>query len=302
MTPRLPSLTALRVFETVARTLSFTRAAAELGVTQAAVSRQVKALEQELAVQLVRRGAQRNELTDAGEILFAGVYKAMQAIGQSVNEITGSGAREILNISVAPFFSAAWLTPRLMRFITAHPEIDLRLHHAYHPADHRREGIDLGINWGAGDWPGVIKEKVLDGSLIPVASPALLARLADGPGRRSLQPSHLSKTMLLYEFDLQHWQLWFEAMGAAWDTRAETLRLSDSHALRRAAIDGHGVALFFAALVAEDIAEGRLVQPFASSVHTGYDYYLNYPTDVELPRKAKLFRRWLQSEIDRDAG
>lgn len=296
--PRLPSLTALRAFESVARTLSFTRAARELGVTQAAVSRQVKALEQELSVQLLRRGAQRNELTDAGEMLFAGVYKAMQAIGQSVAEITGSGTREILNVSVAPFFSAAWLTPRLMRFITAHPEIDLRLHHAYHPADHRREGIDLGINWGAGDWPGVVKEKVLDGSLIPVASPALVSRLAAGrSARQALPPRQIFKTTLLYEFDLQHWQLWFTAMGTDWDQKGTTLRLSDSHALRRAAIDGHGIALFFAALVAEDLAEGRLVQPFAATIHTGYDYYLNYPTDVELTRKAKLFRRWLQDEI-----
>lgn len=289
---RLPSLTALRVFETLARQLSFTRAARELGVTQAAVSRQIKALEQELAVQLVRRGAQRNELTDAGEILFAGVYKAMQAIEQSVGQITGSGTREILNISVAPFFSAAWLTPRLMSFIADHPEIDLRLHHSYHPADHRREGIDLGINWGAGDWPGVVKEKVLDGSLIPVASPALLARL----GKR-LQPKHCFATTLLYEFDLQHWQLWFAAMGESWNSAAKTLRLSDSHALRRAAIDGHGIALFFAALVAEDIAEGRLVQPFATAIHPGHDYYLNYPQDLELTRKSKLFRRWLQGEI-----
>ena len=109
----LPSISLLAAFEAAARTGSVTTAARELDLTQSAVSRQIKALEQELTVQLVRRGAQRNELTDAGEILFAGVYKAMQAIEQSVGQITGSGTREILNVSVAPFFSAAWLTPRL---------------------------------------------------------------------------------------------------------------------------------------------------------------------------------------------
>lgn len=289
---RLPSLTALRIFEAVARQLSFTKAAQELGITQAAVSRQIKALEAELSVQLVRRGTQRNELTDAGEILFAGVYKALGEIEQSVERITGSGDRQILNVSVAPYFSARWLTPRLISFMTRHPEIDLRLHHAYHPADHRHEGIDLGINWGAGDWPGVTKEKILDGSLTPLLSPALLDRI--GP---LTDPTHLLNQTLLYEFDIDHWKMWFEAAGIAMPITVASLRLSDSHALRRAAIDGHGVALFFAALAPEDLASTRLVQPFALTVHAGYDYYLNYPADGDLTAKGKAFRRWLRAEI-----
>src|SRR5882724_12703526 len=158
MIRRLPSLTALRAFEAVARTLSFTKAAHELGVTQPAVSRQIRLLEDSLAVTLVTRGAARNTLTDAGEILFDGVYRGFAAITQSVERIGGSAGREILNVSVAPFFSSVWLTPRLMDFYRRHPGIDLRLHHAYQPADHRREGIDLGVNWGAGNWPGVTKE------------------------------------------------------------------------------------------------------------------------------------------------
>jgi DNA-binding transcriptional LysR family regulator len=289
---RLPSLTALRIFEAVARSLSFTKAAAELGITQAAVSRQIKALEQDLAVRLIRRGAKGNDLTDAGEILFSGVYQALGAIEQSVERITGSGDRQILHVSVAPYFSASWLTPRLMRFIAAHPEIDLRLTHAYHPADHRREGIDLGINWGSGDWPGVAREKLLDGSLTAVLSPALLARI--GPLR---DPAQLLDQTLLFEFDIQHWQAWCAAAGCGLPAMTRHLRLSDSHALRRAALDGHGVMLFFAALIAEDVAAGRLVQPFTVTAHVGDDYYLNYPEDIELTAKAKAFRRWLQAEI-----
>jgi DNA-binding transcriptional LysR family regulator len=289
---RLPSLTALRIFEAVARHLSFTKAAQELGITQAAVSRQVKALESELSVELLRRGAQRNELTDAGEILFAGVYKALGEIERSVERINGSGDRQILNVSVAPYFSAHWLTPRLISFMTRHPEIDLRLHHAYHPADHRREGIDLGINWGAGDWPGVTKEKILDGSLTPLLSPALLERI--GP---LTDPAQLLGQTLLYEFDINHWKDWFEAADIAMPAGINSLRLSDSHALRRAAIDGHGVALFFAALAQEDLQAGRLVQPFARTIHPGYDYYLNYPAEDELTAKSKAFRRWLRAEI-----
>src|SRR5262245_35354236 len=230
---RFPSLSALKAFESVARTLSFTKSARELGVTQAAVSRQVKALEDELAVRLVARRPKGNVLTDAGEILFSGLYQAFGTIEQSVARITGSGAREILNVSVAPFFSARWLTPRLMSFFERHPDIELRLHHSYHPADHKREGIDLGINWGSGDWPGVKIEKVLDGSLTPVMSSERHA-----PTR----PTDLVDLTLLYEFDFEDWRLWFEQAGVPLNTPVKSLRLNDTHALSRAALDGHGVA------------------------------------------------------------
>ncbi len=288
----MPSLTALRAFEALGRTLSFTKAAQELGVTQAAVSRQIKALEQALSVTLVARGT-RNRLTDAGEILFAGLYRAFETIEDSVGRITGSGSREILNVSVAPFFSAHWLTPRLMSFYGQHPGIELRLHHSYHPADHKREGIEIGINWGAGNWAGVVKEKVLDGALTVVLSPELARRLAP-----LTHPAQLMSQLLLYEFDIAHWKAWCEAAGIAWAPDVRSLRLNDSHALRRAALDGHGVALFFTALAQDDIAAGRLVQPFPVSVHVGYDYFLNYAEDAELSRKAKMFRRWILTELE----
>ena len=181
-----------------------------------------------------------------------------------------------------------------MTFLRRHPAIELRLHHSYHPADHRREGIDIGINWGSIHWPGVRREKVLDGSLTAVMSPALLARHAL-PAR----PAQLLELTLLYEFDLKDWQRWFEQVGAVLGPQVASLRLSDSHALLRAALDGHGVALFFADLVREDLDSGRLVQPFPARVHTGYDYYLNYPEDLELSSKGRAFRRWILEEVER---
>ena len=284
---RLPSLTALRSFEAVARTLSFTKAALELGVTQAAISRQVKALELDLSVKLIVRGKAGNTLTDAGEVLYGGIHRAFDSVEQAVDRISGSGEREILNVSVAPYFSAYWLTPRLMSFLRRHPEIDVRLHHSYHPADFRREGIDIGINWGTGVWPGAAIDLVLAGDLTPVLSPAL----AHTTGTLS-QPRQLLELPLFYEFDLGDWKAWFEANGVAM-TRIDGLRLSDSHALRRMALDGHGVALFFSELLQEDLDAGRLIRPFKSVVNTGANYYLNYPDDGELPSKSRKFRRWI---------
>lgn len=251
----------------------------------------MKTLEQSLNVRLLNRSARGNSLTDAGEILFGDLYRAFETMEHSIEKITGSSGREILNVSVAPFFSAHWLTPRLHSFMTENPDIDLRLHHAYHPADPRREGIDLGINWGAGAWPGVEKEKVLDGALTPVMSPAFFKAMGKGGG-----PDWLLHSPLLYEFDLNHWRLWFDQFGLSMPADARSLRLSDSHALRRMALDGHGAALFFSSLIADDLNCGRLVQPFPASIHVGYDYYLNYSSAVDLPRKAKVFRRFVARE------
>lgn len=290
---RLPSLTALRSFEAVARTLSFTKAAEELGVTQAAVSRQIKNLEQDLAVELVSRRSTKNVLTDAGDLLFDGIYRAFETMADAVSKITDTGDREILTISVAPYLSAQWLTPRLMEFLAAHPEIDLRLHHSYHPSDHRREGIDIGINWGSGEWPGVEKIKLVDGSLVAVASPALIEKVG-----MPAHPSALLGQSLFYEFELQHWRLWFENAQVKIPENFRGQRISDSHALRRAIVDGHGVGLFFSALLDEDIAAGHLVRVQGEPVHTGYDYYLNYPRDVQLPRKAKVFMRFILEQTD----
>ena len=295
MSRTLPPLSALRTFEAVARTLSFSRAAADLGVTQAAVSRQVRKLEEQLRVDLLFRHGNFNRLTDAGEQLFASVYRALEDIEATVAEIAGSGDRQILNISVAPYFSAQWLTPRLMGFIAQHPQIDVRLHHSYHPADHRRENIDIGINWGTGVWPGVDKTKLVDGSLIPVASPAFVAKV----GTAALVPSRLGEHRLFYEFDIGHWLEWFKA-GAIVPGGLNAQRLSDSHVLRRAIVDGHGVGLFFRSLLQEDIDSGAIMCVSDCAVHIGYDYYLNYSSEVELPHKAKLFRRFVLDQIERE--
>jgi DNA-binding transcriptional LysR family regulator len=294
---KLPSLSALRTFEALARTLSFTKAAEELSVTQAAVSRQIKNLEKELAVELVSRRSSKNSLTDAGELLFGGVYRAFEAIESVIDRITDSGGREILNVSVAPYFSSQWLTPRLMKFIAAHPEIDLRLHHSYHPADHRRENIDIGINWGSGVWPGVEKIKVLDGALTPIASPALAEKIGC-----PTDPRKLVAQPLFYEFDLQHWRLWFRKVHVTPPADFSGQRLSDSQSLRRAIIDGHGVGLFFTSLIEDDVVSGRLVRLCTESVHVGYHYYLNYSSEIELPRKSKAFKRFILTEAALQKG
>ncbi|WP_340118462.1 LysR substrate-binding domain-containing protein [Pelagibius sp. 7325] len=287
----LPPFAALRAFEAVARTLSFTRAAEELGVTQAAVSRQVALLERDLRVRLVERRARHNELTQAGHRLATALHEGFDGIAGAVAAVSSRPAKTIVTVSVAPYFSACWLTPRIMRFVQQHPMIDLRLHHAYQPPDYRHDLIDLGINWGEGHWPGVTAEPVLDGALTPLCSPVYLQRYGD-----LRRPDDLLRHRLFYEFQVEDWSAWFAAAGVALVGEPDATRLDDSSALRRAALDGHGVALFFRALAQEDLAVGSLVEPFDCAVDTGSRYYLNYPSGRDLTAAAKTFCRWLRAE------
>ncbi len=287
----LPSLSALHSFEVLARAMSFTRAAEELGVTQAAVSRQIRILEDHLSVKLIeRRPGSVSHLTDAGEILFDGLSIGFLSITEAVNQIAGSEDRKILNVSVPPFFSSQWLTPRLYRFISAHPDIELRLSHSYQAADHRRERIDIDVSWGPMKQAGTVREKLVDGALVPVATPHFIS------SNDIKQPDDLLRLPLFHEFSTAHWEAWFANCGAKAPLKVPSLRLNDSHALLRMATDGHGVALFFSSLIEREIASGQLVRVFPETVHVGSDFHLGYPASLQLTAKAKAFRRFLLVE------
>lgn len=290
---RLPSLAALRGVEAVARTGGFTRAAAELGVTQVAVSRQVARLERDLAVSLFERTPRGAVPTEAGARLQAALRGAFRDIEQALEAIS-TGGRQVLTVSVAPYFSARWLTPRLPRFLSRHPGVEVSLHHAYLPPDYRRDRIDLGINWGTGDWPDATAERVLKGDLTPVMSRALAER--SPPAR----PADLARHTLLHEFEAAHWRAWFKAAGRAMPEHARLIRIDDTHALRRAILDGQGVGLLFEGMLEEDLAAGQLIRPFPISAEVGESYWLTTPKGREPPHKARLFRAWLRQEIARE--
>ncbi len=287
----LPPLGALRVFDAVARHASFTRAAEELSITQAAVSRQIKRLEEELGTALFERGHRAIGITLDGRRLQRGVRQAFAAIGAATEAIATDRRAKRLALSVSPCFSAVWLTPRLPAFQRRHPDVRIELHHAYTPPDYERVDIDLGINWGRGRWPGIVAEKVLDGALVPVIAPSLRR------ARRVRSPADLVRLPLLYEFDLADWRAWLAAAGVDAPERLDLRRIDDSHALRQAALDGQGVALFFAALTERDLAAGRLEQPFAARLADGRDYYLNYPRRSARKFGLRQFRQWLTSEV-----
>ena len=209
MADRLPPLSALRTFEAAARHLSFTRAADELHVTQAAVSHQIKALEEHLGARLFRRLNRRLLLTDDGQLLMPSVRRAFDELAAGVERVRERCCGGTFTISTTPSIAANWLAARLGRFQALRPEFEIRLMATPRLIDFAREGVDCGIRYGFGDWPGLRAERLFGAALTPVCSPRLLA----GPEPLKV-PADLARHTLLHALDdMDDWRLWLRAAG-----------------------------------------------------------------------------------------
>ncbi len=297
MAQRLPPLTALRAFEAGARHLSFTRAAQDLNVSQAAISHQVRALEEYLGVRLFRRFTRKLVLTDEGRRLYPVVSDAFERIARAVQDIGEQGAHRLLTVSLTPSFGSRWLVGRLGRFRQDHPEIDLRLHHSLDTADFITDDVDMAVRWGRGDWPGLAVELLKGDVLAPVCHPDLLQ------GPQALRaPRDLRHHTLLHEDDFDDWTQWLRSAGIDEVDPRRGPVMNDPSVLIQAALGGQGVALATLAFVAEDLAAGRLVKPFDLSLETEFAYFIVYPPDAIEQPKVRAFRDFLLAEAasDRD--
>ena len=209
MPTRLPPLNALRTFEAAARHLSFTRAADELFVTQAAVSHQIRTLEEHLGTALFRRMNRALMLTDEGQALLPAVREAFDLLSAGVRRVQDLCSGGALAISTTPSFAASWLVGRIARFQALHPEIELQLGATPRLVDFAREDIDCGVRYGMGDWPGLVRQRLFQTALVPVCSPSLL----DGPNPLR-RPEDLMRHTLLHTLDEpDDWRLWLRAAG-----------------------------------------------------------------------------------------
>jgi LysR family glycine cleavage system transcriptional activator len=286
----LPALRTLRIFEAAARHLNYTRAAAELHLTHGAVSHQVKALEAELGVSLFARSGKRTHLTDAGMQLAEGVRDGLDALAAAVARVRERSAGHVLTLSVLPSFAAGWLVARLGDFLTRYPGVELNLQSTPTLADFRSDGVDAAIRYGAGRWPGLVTEKLLDDEVFPVASPAFVRR------HRLRQPEQLLKLPLLRTTRIT-WQPWFAAAGLPATEAQHGPSYSDAELTYQAAARGHGVALGRSSLVAERIEQGTLIAPFALRVPSANAYYLVYPESSLHKAAFAQFRDWLVHQL-----
>lgn len=288
----LPPLQAIRVFEAVARHLSFTRAAQELGMTQAAASYQIKLLEERIGAPLFLRRPKQIELTEPGRRLAPAVSEAFAILGQAYAAARG-GADGLLCVTTVLTFASNWLAQHLGSFQLAHPALAVRLDTSSRLTDFAREDVDLAIRSGGGKWPGLEAHKLLDADFTPMLSPKLAASIGGVK-----EPADLLRLPILDPGDVW-WTQWFEAAGVTGHDLAK--RPGSSMGAQayeaNAAMAGHGVAILTRALFKNELADGRLVQPFDLVGDDGHAYWLVYPTARRNVPKIRAFRDWILAEI-----
>jgi LysR family glycine cleavage system transcriptional activator len=315
MASRLPPLNALRAFEAAARHLSVKKAAIELNVTPAAVSHQIRMLEDYLGVQLFHRYNRALELTDAARASLPKLREGFDALVQAVERLRSHVSGGVLTVSAAPSFAARWLMPRLHRFIAAHPEVDVRV-----SARMRRVSVDgkgdvaeratveawlddsdIAILYGRGNYPALWVKKLLDLTIAPICSPRMLQ------GEHPIQrPQDLADHMLLHDdtgdlYDNEpFWDVWLRAAGVEGVDSRRGPHFSHAVLAFEAAIDAVGVVASMPVLAAEDIAAGRLIVPFDLKVPLASAYYLVCHESASTRPAVALFRDWLLDESTRD--
>ena len=291
MARRLPPLVSLRVFESVARHLSFTKAADDLHVTQAAVSHQIKNLEEWLATPLFLRLNRSIKLTKEGEIFAAALTSAFDEIAKATDAIVKNKGVQAINIATFDSIAANWLAPRIKKFQARYPDMAIKImtHNAY--SDFADGDIDVEIRYGDGDWSNFHVVKIADEDIFPVCSPKLIGRR-----KRPLNVADLADYGLIHDEMVMEWTDWVNAAGGSSDKATKGLRYNHSHIVIRAAIAGEGMALGRSLLVADEIAAGRLIAPFEFRMPSKYAYYLVRPKEHGEKAWAKAFEEWLLLE------
>jgi LysR family glycine cleavage system transcriptional activator len=288
--PTIP-LNALRTFEAVASRLSFAKGAEALNVTPAAVSSQIRSLEQRLNQPLFHRQGRHITLTETGRKLLPGVQRGLAELRQAVQIVSQDRTEGVFNLSMMPTFLQKWLMPRLTEFYEVQPNIDLRINADNSPVNFEGSDFHAAIRFGAGNWTGVRSEKMLDDWILPVCSPRMLQEI--GPLK---SVDDLQKHDLLF-VESEVWDAWFRVLGESGRDSHWPL-LNDSLSILMAAEQGQGIALSRWSLVARDIAAGRLVRPIDTVVRTDWSYYFVAPPHYyDLPKVA-AFRDWIMGHCE----
>lgn len=289
---RLPPLSSLRAFEAAARHGSFKQAAAELAVTPTAISHQIRFLEEHTGLTLFERQVRKVALTEAGAQLYPVLRDGFNAFEAALAGLTTGAARQEVTISATSAFTAKWLAPRVARFSERHPGIDLLLHASDATVDVAGAAVDIAIRYGRGPYAGAHAEAMFSDRFAPLASPDL------GP----LTPADLARTPLI-EFRWLNpdplnptWEQWHAAAGLPWRRGPGQLRFSDEGHAIQAALAGQGVALLSLALVADDLAAGRLVQPFGPEI-AGHTYHLVTSAGRRQEAQVQAALAWLRDEM-----
>jgi LysR family glycine cleavage system transcriptional activator len=284
----LPPLAGLRAFEAAARHMSMSLAAEELCVTPGAVSLQVKELETGLGLKLFVRKPRGLELTPEGQAYFASLKVAFRMLREATGALHKTARARVITLSCTSTIAAQWLLPKLARFETEHPGLDIRISISHRLVDFSRDAVDLAIRHGLGRYEGLVAERLLDDELTPAAAPALAA------GLDSVEA--LAGQTLLHDESRDDWRLWLAAAGAERVAVDSGPIFTGSNGAIDAAKAGHGVALARRSLLARDLEAGTLVAPFPQGVANALAYFLVYPPKALARPEVDMFRLFLLRE------
>jgi LysR family glycine cleavage system transcriptional activator len=283
----LPSISLLAAFEATARTGSVTAAARELNLTQSGVSRQIKALEERLEVELFLRSRQTLKLTLGGDAYVREIREALRKISTASLNLRANPAGGSLNLAILPTFGARWLTPRLPKFLAANPGIKINLMTRLSPFDFRLESIDAAIHYGDEDWSGAEMAHLRSEIVVPVCSSALKRQY------RFRKPEDLRSAPLLHMTSRPDaWEQWLSANGAFYEA-VHGMLFDQFSALSEAAVAGLGVALLPRFLFEDELAAGKLVLALDRPMQSRSSYYLAWPTDRASHPPLVAFRDWI---------
>lgn len=283
----LPLLNALKTFVVAGHYLNFTKAADELLVSPSAVSHQIRVLEDYLGVKLFVRQKRALFLTPEGAQLHEALEAPFDQISRAVQNTVQNRTRESLHISLRPFFSSAWLAPRLNSFWGQNPKIEIDLTHTIKAPNFMSDQIDLGIIWGKGDWPDLESKFLLPGNLTPICSASLIEKQG-----RPQTPEDLNRFTLIHDEDKSAWDAWMKKSGAGDLNCQGNLTIDDTNVRVQSTLNGQGIMLGCPTLLHRELEDGELVQLFDVCLDT-YAYYLVYPKKLQLTKNMEIFIDWI---------
>lgn len=295
MARRLPPLNALKAFETAARHLSFTKAAEELFVTQAAISHQIKALEDHLGLKLFMRKNRSLLLTEEGQSYFLDIKEIFLQLHEATEKLLARGEKGTLTVSLQPSFAIQWLVPRLSLFSEQHSDIDVRIRAVDSQEGSLTDDVDVAIYYGRGSWRNLHADKLHTEYLLPVCSPMLLNR-----AKPLNEPADLRFHTLLHDTTRDAWKAWFTSQGFKHFNVNQGPIFSHSAMVLQAAIHGQGVALAHNVLAQPDINSGRLIVPFNHVLQTKDAHYLVCRDSQAELGKIAAFRHWMNALVQRE--
>lgn len=287
---RLPPLSSMRLFEAAGRLLSFKSAAEDLNITPSAISHGVQALEEWLGVELFIRGNRSLTLTEAGEAYLPRVQAALDMLARATEAVPGRKPTGRVAVSVPPTFGMRWLLPRLQRFNERHPSIEVTVDTSHRRVEFSRDGIDIAIRMGTGEWPGLLATCLVREKLVPVCSPRLAARIHTAADLHKAALLHVTRAS-------EDWAAWGALAGVDVAYTSGGLRFDTIQMALEAAVNGLGVALGRLPLIEQDLEAKRLVQVLGPPRFCSTGYWLVMQRETILRPEVTAFRNWINAEL-----